>query len=372
MKQIEKINDSPVSRRSFLKGGSSLLGAAALLPAAGLIAGANSAHAQDTGGPAITAGDINILRFLAALEIIDDDIFSQYTEVSTSTITTANTTIVNNNNRFNQALRLIDPALPQYVAETRRDERSHANFINAFLGSIGEFPANLDAFRTLPSVTASGAGTRRRLTNLRHVTVDTSFFLRYRRDINPDFGDTAPQIATIVNTPTIPPTNGVGDVEIFNIAQSAAFHFAFLEQADASLYSALLSKVTNLDALAILASIGPTEFYRFAVFQTSLENIVTFPGGTMVTALGGTQTRRFPNLKNNPALAQSVMPAPCKFLRGDLPICSVLRPRSIELAGAVASFNALVQSGIFTGQSNQFFTTMTDLAAAADAAQRGI
>jgi hypothetical protein len=352
MKQIQKMSDSSVSRRSFLKGGSSLLGAAALLPAAGLLAGANSVRAQDSGGPAITAGDINILRFLGAAELIEDDLWSQYTELATK------------NPRFNQALRILDPALPQYIAEDRRDERSHANFINSFLESIGEFPADLDAFRTLPSVTAQGADSRKRLTNLRHITVDTSYYLRYRRDINPDFGGDAAQIATIINSPTIPTSNAVGDVEMFNIAQSAAFHFGAIESGGASLYSSLLSKVTNLDVLAILASIGPTEFYHFAVFQTSLENIVSFPGAT--------RNRNFPNLKNNPALSRSVMPAPCRFLRDGLPNCSVLRPRSTENAGAVATATALAQSGLFTGQSKEFLNAVGALAAAADAAQRGI
>jgi hypothetical protein len=67
----------PVDRRSFLKG-SLLAGSAAV--GAGLLTSATLARAQaqtQTSGP-LNKGDIAILRFLAAAELIEADLWTQY------------------------------------------------------------------------------------------------------------------------------------------------------------------------------------------------------------------------------------------------------------------------------------------------------
>jgi len=331
------------TRRQFLRAAAATAGGASLT---GLL----PALAQAQGGMQVTAGDLAILRFLAAAELIEDDLWQQYTELAQG------------NAAFNAALRSIDPSLIRYIADDRDDERSHANLINGFLTSIGQQPVNLDAFRTLPSSKAQGAQQVGRLTSLANLTVDTSWYLRYRSAGNPDFGDSFGQVVEIVNRPTVPVADAIDANAVQGIAHSAAFHFAAIEQGGSSLYNALLSKVSSPAVLAILAAIGPTEVYHFATFHKSLEGLYggTFNGVT------------FPDLKGNPDVAQATFPEPCRFLSADLPLCSVIRPRSIENAGAVAAATGLVKSGLFTGQSQAFFDAVVALATAADSAQRSI
>ena len=326
-------------RRSFLT--STLLGAASL--GAGFLSGSRPAFAV---GPALNAGDVAVLKFLAAAELVECDLWQQYSELATG------------NPSFRAALQLIDHALPDYVNGDFEDECSHAALINAFLVSRGEAAVNLDAFRTLPSVPLRGAMNIGRLTNLTKLTIDTSYYNRYRGTGNPDLGDTFPQVVTITNQRAVPASNRDPDVRA--IAQTAAFHFAAIEQGGSSLYTALIGKATDPDVLAILAAIGPTEVYHFSVFQTSLENIVPLR----------TKTRPvFPNLARDPKRALT-FPHPCHFLNASLPWCSVIRPSNLNLAGAVAAATGLVGSGLFQGQSQGFLNAVVALATAADAAQR--
>jgi hypothetical protein len=70
---------------------------------------------------------------------------------------------------------------------------THFTFLNAYLEAHGAEPANLDRFKTLPSRKATGAQAVGRLTNPMQLTVDTTWWTRYRsRTGNPDFGDTFP------------------------------------------------------------------------------------------------------------------------------------------------------------------------------------
>jgi Ferritin-like domain len=339
-------------RRTFLKGGA-LLGAATLAAAA---AGSRTALAQvgRAFGPidrdAITPGDIAILKFLAAAELVEDDLWQQYCELAVA------------NRSYNRALQRIDRSLIRYVCDDRDDERSHAALINSFLVAIGEQPINLDPFRTLPSVDVEGAEDRGRLTNLTSLTVDTSWYARYRSPDNPDFGAVFPQLVEIIDRPTIP-TRALSDAQAQGIAHSAAFHFAAIEQGGSSLYCSLIPKASSLDVVRILAAIGPTEVYHFSAFHKSLEGIF------------GLNTRAgltFPDLRSNRDLAEAIFPEPTRFLRSDLALCSVIRPSSTERAGAVAAATGLVKSGLFAGQSQQFFDAVTALAAAADAAERSV
>jgi len=297
----------------------------------------------------LTQGDAAVLRFLAAAELLEDDLWQQYAELAV------------NNPGFNEALRSIDPSLIRYIQDDRDDERSHANLINAFLMSAGLDPVNLDAFRTLPGSKAKGSEQRGRLTNLTNLTVDTSWFNRYRGTGNPDFGDRFAQLVEIAKRPTIPVSDAPGKDELQTIAHSAAFHFAAIEQGGGSLYNSLLSRVSNPEVVAILASIGPTEVYHFAVFHKSLEGIYAHNSGDGLV---------FPDLRSNRDLAEAIFPEPCRFLREGFPLCSVIRPRSPENAGALAAATGLVRSGLLEGQSQAFFDAVVGLAQAADAARR--
>jgi hypothetical protein len=344
-----KPNESSVNRRSFLQRSSLFGAAAAFLPMAGLLSTPRKAQAAPAAQSGLSDSDLAVLSFLAAAELVETDLWQQYTELAT------------NNVKFRKALESIDEALPDYIMGDRDDENSHANLINGYLVAMGYNAVNLDGFRTLPSVQAKGAQQIGRLTNLTSLTVDTSWYFRYRNSGNPDFGDTFPQIVNIAKRPTIPTSDKMSNGDYKAIAQTAAFHFATIEQGGSSLYLSLLPKVTNLDVVSILGAIGPTEFYHFAIFQTSLENIKPLKRDGLV----------FPELKKGGQYSQKVTPAPCTFLDASLPVCSVIRPSSTANAGAVAAATGLVNSGLFAGQSNDFFNAVVGLATAADAAQRG-
>lgn len=346
----EQLNQG-VSRRSFVR--RAAIGAS-LLPLSGFFASAASSPGQSAG---VTAGDIAILKFLAAAELVETDLWQQYCELASG------------NTNYRAALQDIDPAIVSYICDDRDNELSHANFINAYLRSIGQQPVNLDPFRTLPSSSAQGADhDRGRLTNLTDLTVDTSWYHRYRSPENPDFGDTFPQVAIIQNQPTIPLGDGedAGDIKV--IAESAAFHFCAIEQGGASLYDSFLTKVTNLDVLQIVASIGPVEFYQFGTFHASLEGITQASSAN--SEAGDKNNTQIPDLRSRPELARATLPEPCDFLSESLPLCSVLRPRTTPKAGAVAAATALVKSGLFKGQSPAFLNAVVALATAADAAMR--
>jgi hypothetical protein len=339
------------NRRLLLKRG---IGAGAAFGLSSLIADGPALAVTDDGDGAapgrITAGDLAILNFLAAAELFETDLWQQYSELAQG------------NPAFREALQATDPSVVQYIIDTERDEKSHATFINAFLASIGQPPVNLDAFRTLPSPNVTGLQQVGRLTNLTSLTIDTSWYTRYRSTANPDFDDTPPQLVKIVQRPTIPTSDTLKAADIQAIADTANFHFCAIEQGGSSLYTSFYPKVSNLDVLRLVTGIGPVEAIHFGVFQTSLEGLrgLTSTDGELV----------FPDLRNNKMMSQSVMPAPATFLDSDLPLNSVVRPGGTKQAGAVAAATGLVNSGLFQGQPPEFFQTVVGLAKAADAARR--
>jgi Ferritin-like domain len=355
----DKTTENHLDRRSFLKR-SSLFGMA-LLPAAGLLSTAKSARAALSDDTSLSEGDVAVLQFLRAAEFVEEDLWGQYAELAV------------NNKEFRAALKNIDPALPDYIVGDHEDELSHANLITAFLQNAGVTPVDLSSFYTLPASPAKGVDqSKKHLTNLTNLTIDTSWYLRYRSSGNPDFGDTFAQIVTITDRPTVPTSDKTNGKDLDLIAQTAAFHFGAIEQGGSSLYLSLLPKVTNLDVVSILGAIGPTEFYHFALFQTSLEGIR--PLDDKKSGLD------FPNLRkdtdektsdNTRNVEQILTPFPCKFIDASLPLCSVIRPSSTANAGAVAAASGLAASGLFAGQPAGFVDAVVALAMAADAAARG-
>src|SRR5947208_14673 len=324
-----------LSRRSFLDK-SLAVGAGTI--GAGLLANAPTARAS--GG--LTRGDADILRFLAAAELIEADLWQQYNELGG--IQDPEVPGGTGNPAYTAALAVLDEDMDQYIHDNTDDEISHFTFINAFLASKGEETVNLDQFRTLPSSQATGAQQIGRLTNLMQLTVDTSFWTRYRSDSqNPDFGDKLPQA----------------------IANTAGFHFAFIEQGGSSLYPSLAQRVDDAEVLRILLSIGPTETMHFQTWQDKAGNAppLTDPTNGLV----------FPDLNADGELLQTnlIMPEPTSFLDRKFPVCSIIRPTQTDGA-AIGALNALTNNGLFIGQSTEFFATLTQLAQAADAAHHGI
>ena len=352
------------SRRTFLK--------------AGLAAGAGAAGtaiiglpALAAGSSAITTGDGAILRFLSALEILETDFWQQYNELGG--VQDSEVPGGSGSKEYSEALRVLDADMPQYIHDNTEDEFTHFTFINAYLVSKGVQSVNLDRFRTLPSSKATGAQQIGRLTNLMRLTVDTSFWTRYRsRTQNPDFGDTFPPAVpglAVGEHPAIPRTDG--DLKpsdhLQAIANTAGFHFASIEQGGSSLYPSLAQRVTSVEVLRILISIGPTETMHF---QTWFDKAGNAPPLTDPTT-GLT----FPDLNKPPFGGEDfqtnlIMPEPTIFLNRTFPTVSIIRPTNTTGAahGAVAFLTA---SGLFKGQSEEFFELMNELASAADAAVRG-
>ena len=244
MENPTSLNKRSVGRRSFLKRGI-LAGGAAI--GAGMLNGSTKSLGQSNSGGSLTKGDIAILRFVAAAELLETDLWIQYAELGGLTPGQAPVEVTPNftpMNSYQAAFMNLDSDGPQYITSNTLDEMSHAVFLNAYLESKGAEPVNLDAFRTLQGSKATGAQDIGRLTNLMHLNVDTSWFIRYRSTTNPDLGATFPQAVTITNRTAIPITDadfeGANHIQV--IANTAAFHFGTIEQGGSSLYASLSRK----------------------------------------------------------------------------------------------------------------------------------
>ena len=280
----------------------------------------------------------------------------------------------NANAVYTAALAVLDADMAQYIHDNTEDELTHEVFINAFLASKGADIANLDEFRTLPSSQATGAQQIGRLTNLMRLTVDTSWWTRYRSSTkNPDFGDTFAQAVPSLNVgqhPAIPRTDGdLGPSDhIQAIANTAGFHFGTIEQGGTSLYPSLAQRVTDPEVLRIVLSIGPTEAMHFQTWSDKAGNAPPLTDPKDPTLM-------FPDLNSPPFGGEEfqtnlIMPEPTVFLSRKLPACSIVRPTATNGA-AMGALQFLTAMGLFIGQSQSFFAFMRDLAEDADEASRG-
>jgi hypothetical protein len=363
-----------ISRRSFL-GNTIALTAGTM--GAGLLSSIRTAEAS--GG--LTPGDAALLRFPAALELLEADFWIQYNELGG--VQDSEVPGGSGNPLYTAALAVLDSDMAQYVHDNTDDEITHHQFLNAYLMSHGAAPANLDPFRTLMGSTATGVNTAligQRLTNLTQLTVDTSWWTRYRDDShNPDldpnhvFPQAVPTLAVNQHT-AIPRTDADTSDPTFlqAIANTAGFHFPTIEQGGTSLYPSLAQRATKTEVLRILISIGPTETMHFQTWSDKagnappLTNVIDPVTGVSVT---------FPDLNSPPfggELFQTnlIMPEPCPFLDPSLPIVSIIRPTNTN-GIAMGALTFLTNMGLFIGQSPAFFAYMTGLAQAADHAHHG-
>jgi hypothetical protein len=363
-----------VDRRSFIKTGLVAGGAATI--GGGLLASAAPAKAQNYGGGGrLNAGDTAILRFLAAAELIESDLWTQYAELGGIGNNPPIEVDPNPNpplNAYQTALSALDTDGPQYITSNTLDEVSHASFLNAYLESRGAEPVNFAEFTTLPGSTASGSSGKKRLTNLMHLNVDTSWYTRYRSAKNPDFGATFPQAITLSNVTAIPITNADFNNadHIQAIANTAAFHFGYIEQGGSSLYAIMSQKVTNPEVLMITLGIGGDEIAHFLEWVDFAGNGVQTPVAPVTDPTNGLT---FPNFFDppNPAIQPSlIFPVPCEFISADLPHVSIIRPLTDRFGGAVATIESFTADGLFDGQSNKFLQTLSEMAIEADAAFR--
>jgi hypothetical protein len=420
MKKQDSVFSRKASRRSFLTKGSMAAGVATM--GVGLLSDGVPAFAQDLDGSgSLTKGDAAILRFLQALETIEADLWRQYAELggpsaATGTAGLSPIDLKDQNGKpiptglaplYIGGLLILDGDMPQYIADNTDDEFSHEAFLKNYLISKGADVVDLSRFATLQPSQVTGVPNVGRLTNLTQLTVDTTWWTRYRSDSkNPDLGDddfenAVPTLATKQHT-AIPRTNqdliadpsqqnGVG-IHTQAIAFTARFHFGFIEQGGSSLYPSLAQRVTNVEVLRILLSIGPSETMHFQTWQDKAGNAAQitdtdtgFPGST-----GATVT--FPNLNAgldpndpgqttpNPAVADEfqtnlIMPEPTLFLNKKFGRVSIIRPTETKNA-AMGALQSLIDDGLFightskSGKSDGFVELLTELATDADAATR--
>jgi len=376
MKNLLKGLKSSTNRRSFMKNGLTAAGAATV--GAGLLANSSSLLAH--GGPEersgrLTKGDAAILRFLAVAEILETDFWVQYNELGG--IQDSEVPGGSGIPAYTAALKVLDGDMDQYIHDNTEDEFTHQDFINAYLASKGADTVNLEQFRTLTGSSATGSSGNKRLTNLMQLTLDTSWWTRYRsRKKNPDFGDAFPQaIPTLAvgQHTAIPRTDGdLKDPNFLQaIANTAAFHFPTIEQGGTSLYPSLAQRVTHPEVLRIVLSIGPTETSHFQTWQDKAGNAPTLTAVDPVTSVSVT----FPDLNSSPFGGEDfktnlIMPEPTIFLSRKLPVCSIIRPTATKGA-AKGALKFLTDMGLFIGQSSAFFELLHDLAEDADEARRG-
>jgi hypothetical protein len=386
------------NRRSFLKNGT-VAAAGAATAGAGLFTGNALAFNRDRDDDdddraPITKGDIAILRFLQALETVEEDLWRQYAELG-GTQDAEFSGLTGGNQTYINSLTLLDGDMAQYIHDNTDDEISHSRFLKNYLASKGAKSADLTPFQILPSSQAQGAVKgAKRLTNLTQLTIDTSFWTRYRSITNPDFDPKATfaQAVPTLNTglhAAIPRTDDdTANQDLINaIAFTAGFHFAFVEQGGSSLYPTLAMKVTNLEVLRILLSIGPSETMHFQTWQDKAGNAnagnpdltVNDPvNGSTVTfkdlqvALG--ESANETDNAGKVLQANLIMPEPCHFLDPKFGPIAIIRPVSTKLNGAVAAVQGFVDDNLFlnpkTGKNTGIVDALMDLAEEADEARR--
>src|SRR5437773_2928570 len=364
LEERAKPSKSSISRRSFL--GKSLAVGAGTIGAGFLI---NTRTAEASGG--LTVGDMALLRFPAALEILEADFWIQYNELAG--IQDSEVPGGSGNPAYHDALAVLDEDMDQYIHDNTEDEITHHNFLNAYLASKGRPTVNLEPFRTLHGSKATGSSGKLRLTNLMRLTIDTSWWTRYRDPLhNPDLdpNHVFPQAVPSLNVgrhTAIPRTNADTTNPNFlqAIANTAGFHFPTIEQGGNSLYPSLAQRATNEEVIRILISIGPTETMHFQTWSDKAGNAPPLSATDPVTGVSVT----FPNLDvSNQLLKKNlIMPEPCPFLSRNLPPCSIIRPTNTTGA-AMGALRFLTRMGLFIGQSPAFFAFMTQLAQQADGA----
>jgi Ferritin-like domain len=402
MKKEINLFSNPKNRRSFLKNGA--MAASALTVGAGLASSPAAFGRDDEDHAPITRGDIAILTFLSALEQVEADLWIQYAELGGPTDAVPGTqglspTDLQLNGKkivtglapaYITGLFQLDGDMPQYIADNTDDEISHHTFLNNYLQSKGGKAIDLSTFAILPPSRVTGVPQNGRLTNLKQLTVDTTWWTRYRSaKKNPDLGGTfenaVPDLAKGQH-PAIPVSDDDlaldKDGHISNhlqaIANTAGFHFAFVEQGGTSLYPTLAQKVTNLEVLRVLLSIGGSEIMHFQTWQDKAGNAPHITDGDL----------SFPDLNSgiDPNTGASgaemadlfqtnlIMPEPTFFLNRRLGPVSIIRPTAEPAMSANAAVQGFVDDGLFldpsTNKSSGIVNVLFRLAEEADEARR--
>jgi len=365
MKRSESLLKGNANRRSFLKNG--MIAVGAVTASTGLLTGGVSAFGQEgkEEGDDLSRGDAAILQLLLAAEIIETDLWQQYRELGGVEATNSVS------QPYINALQQLDGDMPQYISDNTDDEISHVAFLTAYLKSKGHKPIDLGKFANLAPSKVPGVPQTGRITNLMQLSVDTTWWTRYRSKENPDFGTTFPQAVpslAVGQHPAIPVSqNDLNDpVHIQAIANTAGFHFGFIEQAGTSLYATLSQRVSSPEVLRITISIGGSEIMHFQVWHDKAGNAIALtdnqPGGSLTfvnLAVGQPESLQ----------ANLIMPEPTDFIKG-LPECAIIRPTGPGQLDAKGAINGFIADGLFNGQPKEFNQLLLHLAEEADEAKR--
>ena len=407
MKKDGTIFNGRNNRRSFLKNG--MVAAGAMTAGVGLVS--SRATFADTNDRApVTKGDIAILTFLSALEQVEADLWIQYAELGgptanvPSSIGLSGIDLQLNGKAISTglapgyvtALQVLDTDMPQYIADNTDDEISHHRFLNNYLQSKGANPIDLSSFAILPPSEVTGVPQTGRLTNLKQLKVDTTWWTRYRSaNSNPDFGgkfeNAVPDLARNPHT-AIPRTNdeaalnadGTIPNHLQAIASTAGFHFGFIEQGGTSLYPTLAQKVTNLEVLRVLLSIGPSETMHFQVWHDKAGNAPNITDGDLsfppLNSGADPTTGASGSLSGGETVADLfqtnlIMPEPTFFLESKFGPVAIIRPTSeAGGGGAVSAVKSFVDDGLFidpaTNKNTGIVAKLMQLAEEADDARR--
>jgi hypothetical protein len=316
----------------------------------------------------LTKGEIAILRFLTAIELIEIDLWQQYDELGGATTA--------QQSDYQLALQFLNRLGSKFITANAVNEIEHSTFLRTCLESEGVEPVNLDGFRILRGSTATGSQNVGRLTNLMHLNLDTSWHIRNRRVNTREVDSPVQRRMRIVNRPSIPRSEeDLGEPErIQVIANTAAFHFRFIEQGVSSLYTSLSQRVKRARVLKIMLGIGGQEIahfldwtnfatqdlqFRFDDSATSITNQgMTFPDSAVTS-------RRF-LFQTNPRLSSHGI-----SIRKDLPLSSMIRPVNDRFCSAIETIESFTENGLFFGQSTKLLRTLMALAEEADTAVSG-
>ena len=308
----------------------------------------------------LTKSDVTILRFLAAIELIESDLWQQYDELGG--------VAEGAQNPYQLALQFLDDRASRYITENAVDEISHSTYLNAYLESEGADPVNFDRFRSLPGSLSKIAQDTGRLTNLLHLSMDTSwlFHARQMEDSKID----PPGIVRITNRPAIPHTDAdLGNAaRIQEIAKTAALHFGYVEHLVSSLYATFSNKVQRAKVLKVALGIGGNEVAHLLGWMDSGYGSLWAPfqcaralAQIPSSADEATMAARF----ISSGLNFPIPPSPTnEFLAG----CATLLPVEARYGGAVDTINLFSQNGIFVGQSPEFLWMLLQMAEDADSA----
>ena len=313
----------------------------------------------------LTRGEIAILRFMSALELIEGDLWQQYEELGGVTY--------GPQNAYQLALGVLDSRGSERLTSSTMDEIGHSATLNTYLSSVGANTVDFDRFRSLRGSWATGAHNVGRLTNLKHLDIDTSWYIRYRKMDNPSLSKMSLRTAHIPNQQTLPRTDLDFEVpsHVQTIANAAVFHFAYIEYLVSSFYATVSHNLKRANVLLYALSLGGDEVARFIGWMGIAAKAVQggpfcSPSATLDAAEDRAVLPNYDVPRSNESTPQ-LFPIPSQLSKS--PAClSLIGTRDIRLAGSVATANRLIQNGLFVGQTPEFVRTLLQLADDADRA----